>query len=1005
MQKILQMLLAGLLLLSAGLPNGTYAQAPDVTFEHISEKDGLPGGMVYSIAKDRRGFIWFGTRRCPTRYDGTSFRTFPFPETYFISGMVADSANRMWVATDRQGLCRINASALQIKPVIPKPRATGHLYASASGEGWYSRVDGIGRVNFKTDSTDFYPLPQTNYQGQKAKGFLEDKRGNLWAIGSDAGLYRFDRRANRFVCELGENCPDPARRFILYLSQGCVDSKGIFWIGAYGKGLMRFDPVSGQYDFYQIKNQPNLITCVEEGRDEYDRLVLWVGDESGLWVFRPEQRRFFYLPHVLPASFLVNTIFRDPASGILWVGTSKGVLKYNPQDNLIRTIALPPTLVRLPVTVTAIQADGQDTTGETFWVGLSHTGLLRWHRPTNRFDLIRYPSKAAETMWIERAEDGRLWIGLRNWSFQGDGVLVYDPASKRFVPNAAAQRAGTLFSVPFVDHGLIDKKKRLWVGNNDEGLRVVDTRTGKVLPYWADSTITALHSNNNFLTDLKADAKGRIWLGTYRGPYYLTDSTHRFVSVDAQNSAIRKLGEPATNSILTSRSGNLWTARWGSVTEQRPNGHLLTTLTAQDGLYDRENRRLAEDSNGTIWIGNFDGLNAYNPKTRRLRRLSISDGLSRNNTTAALYIHRGTELFIGQENGFDFLDVQRMDRRSFQPPLVVSSFQVHERERSFATDRAIRLQHNDAFSVDFTTLTYSRLPGTRYAYFLEGQDDEWHYIGAAHRAYYTNLAPGHYVLHLKAADSFGNWARQTRQLVIDVIPAYYQTWWFRTLMALLVLGLLYGLYRYRVGQLVRVLNIRNRISADLHDEIGSSLSGINIMGTMVRENLPAEHPSRSLVERIVDESRQVGSSLDDIVWSINPHNDELSQLIARMNRYAAELFEAAGIAYEIQLPESVERLKLPMEKRQDFYLVFKEAVNNLVKHAGATEASVRIALEDRSLYLEVIDNGQGFDPEDATDRNGLRNMHTRAQRLGGKIEICSGPTEGTRLRFRFPVPA
>ncbi len=981
-----------------------YAQPPNVTFDRISEKDGLPGGAVYSIAKDRRGFIWFGTRRCPARYDGVAFRSFLFPETYLVTGMAADPANRMWVATDRSGLCRIDPSATRLTPVSKTLRAAGYLFASSQGEGWFGRKDGIGRVDFRTGKMRFYPLPQTTYRGYKGKDFLEDKQRNLWAIGSDNGLFRLDRQSNRFVCVLGRDCPDPARRFQVYLSRGCVDADGILWIGAYEKGLLRFDPKTDQFSFLEIPDEPIRITCVEEGRDENGRRLLWIGDERrGLLVFRPEQRRFYHVPGIRSAPFEVNALYRDPANGILWVGTSDGVLKYNPQDNLVRTVTLPPELVRLPVTVKVIIADQRDTTGGTFWLGLSHTGLLRWHRPTNRFTLIRYPSDAGETMWIETASDGRLWVGLRRWDYRGNAVLVYDPRQNRFVANAAAARAGTLFSVPFVDHGLLDKQQRLWVGNNDEGLRVLDTRTGQVLPYWADSVVKALHRNNNFLTDLKADVTGRIWLGTYQGPYYVEDATHRFVSADARNPPTRRPEDLETNALLFSRNGHLWAARWGSVTESRPDGTLLTILTARDGLYDRENRRLAEDRDGTIWIGNFDGLHAYQPRTRRLFRLTASDGLSRNNTTNALYIHRGTQLFIGQENGLDFVDVRQVSRRSPALPVVVSSFQVHEQERPFDQNKTIRLRHDDAFSVDFTTLTYSRLPNVRYAYFLDGQDERWHNIGAAHRAYYTSLSPGHYTLLLKAADSFGHWTRQPLRLAIDVLPAYYQTWWFRALVALLVVSLLYGLYRYRIIQLVQVLSIRNRISADLHDEIGSSLSGINIMGTMVKESLPAEHPSRPMVERIVDDSRQISGSLDDIVWSINPRNDELGHLTARMNRYAAELFEAAGITYEIILPEAIETIKLSMEKRQDFYLIFKEAVNNLVKHAGASEARLRIRLENQQMSMEVADNGLGFDSAAATERNGLRNMQSRAARLGGELNIHASPGQGTTLQLRFPV--
>ncbi|MGA0560797.1 triple tyrosine motif-containing protein, partial [Larkinella sp. VNQ87] len=512
------------------------------------------------------------------------------------------------------------------------------------------------------------------------------------------------------------------------------------------------------------------------------------------------------------------------------------------------------------------------------------------------------------------------------------------------------------------------------------------------------------HRNNNFLTGLATSPNGRVWLSTYQGPYAVETPTYRFVRADDRNPKTRQPEEPATNSILVTRNGHLWAARWGSVTESSPDGKLLTTLTARDGLYDRENRQLAEDQNGTIWIGNFEGLHAYYPKTRRLFRLTTSDGLSRNNTTAALYMHRGTELFIGQENGLDYVDVRQVNRRFKLPPIVISSFRVHEQERPFDPARPIRLKRSDdAFSVDFSALTYSRLPNTQYAYFLEGFDTRWNYSGSEHRAYYTNLSPGDYTLHLKAADSFGNWSPRPMTLAITVLPAYYETWWFRTLAVLVVAGMLYALYRYRVNQLLRVQRIRNRISADLHDEIGSSLSGIGILGMIAKQNLPAEHPSGSMVERIVTETRHISTSLDDIVWSINPRNDELTSLVARMNRYAAELFEASNIAYDILVPDTLQQLRLPMEKRQDFYLIFKEAVNNLVKHARATRAQLKISLDHDHLQLDVSDNGIGFDATAETDRNGLHNLRMRAQNLHGTLTVRTAPGQGTLLRLRFPV--
>ncbi|MBC3788321.1 ligand-binding sensor domain-containing protein [Spirosoma utsteinense] len=973
-------------------------------FDHLSVKDGLPGSAVYSIAKDKQGFMWFGTRRCPTRYDGFTFRSFLFPETYLITGMTTDSANRMWVASDRQGICRIDPKTLQLAPVPNTPQTTGYLYADSRGNGWFSTLNGIGKIDLHTGAVQLYPLPRTTFLGVKTHGFLEDKQHTIWAFGSDNGLLRLDPRTNRFVCVLGRDCPDPERRFQLYLSRGCLDSDGVLWIGTYGKGLLRVDPQTGQFKFFKTPEAQNWVTCVQEGQDENGRRLFWIGDERGLLVFRPEQQRFFRLTGSKPDPFYVHVLYRDAGSGLVWVGTSDGLLKYNPQDNLIRTVSLPPGLVHQPVQVNVITADRQDTTGQTFWLGLSHTGLVRWHRPTNQFTLIRYPSNRPETMWIEQPGDGQLWIGLRRWDYKGDGVFVYNTRRNRFVTNPGAKRAGTLFSVPFVDHGLIDKQHRLWVGNNDEGLRVLDIRTGKNITYWSDPVIRKLHQNNNFLTDLKMDRNGRIYVGTYKGPYYIHESTHEFIRMNDPIQPNKFPDDLATNSLLISRNGHLWAARWGSVTESRPDGKLLTLLTARNGLFDRENRRLAEDKNGTIWIGNFEGLHAYKPASDRLLRLTTSDGLSQNNTTYSLYIHRGTDLFIGQQNGLNYVNVQALNHRFPVPKVVVSSFQVHEQERTVDLTRPIQLLRSDnAFSVDFAALTYSHLPNVRYAYFLDGLDSRWNYSGLNHRAYYTNLGPGSYTLNLKAADSFGNWSQQPLRLSISVLPAYYETWWFRVFVSLLTVGLLYGLYRYRVNQLLGVQRIRNRISADLHDEIGSSLSGIGILGTMIKQNLPLDHPSGSMVERIVTEARQVSSSLDDIVWSINPHNDELSSLIARMNRYTAELFEASGIAYEITIPDGIERLTLPMEKRQDFYLIAKEAVNNLVKHAHATQAQVTISRDHQCLHLVVEDNGIGFDPAAETSRNGVRNMQSRATKLRGELTIDSIPGQGTRLRLSFPL--
>jgi signal transduction histidine kinase len=256
---------------------------------------------------------------------------------------------------------------------------------------------------------------------------------------------------------------------------------------------------------------------------------------------------------------------------------------------------------------------------------------------------------------------------------------------------------------------------------------------------------------------------------------------------------------------------------------------------------------------------------------------------------------------------------------------------------------------------------------------------------------------------LRAGDGVENWYDKILKLDIEVLPAYYETWWFRLLMVAGIATLLYSLYRYRINQLLRLQKVRNRISADLHDELGASLSGISIMGTLAQNSMSKEHESSHYLSRIVDEVRQVSGSLDDIVWNISPKNDTLSSLMARMMRYASELFEAKQIRYAFAFPENVEDIRLSMEQRRNFYLVFKESVNNLVKYSQCSLASIRISILKRKLILIVEDNGIGFDIAVQSDRNGLRNMKDRSKKLNGRFTIRTRPGTGTSIELEFPM--
>jgi signal transduction histidine kinase len=343
-------------------------------------------------------------------------------------------------------------------------------------------------------------------------------------------------------------------------------------------------------------------------------------------------------------------------------------------------------------------------------------------------------------------------------------------------------------------------------------------------------------------------------------------------------------------------------------------------------------------------------------------------------------------------------------QRADSPQLVITSFKIHQTDFPAAATGVTLAPDQNVFSVDFVALNYRKQDDNRYAYFLEGFEDDWNYIDSRHIAYYTNLNPGKYVLHMKSSDSHGNWNTQNLQLPIEVLPAFYQTAWFRILVALLIGSTLYAFYRYRINQLLRLQQVRNRISADLHDELGSTLSGISIMGTLAKKQVSDPVTSGALVDRIMEDVRQISGSLDDIVWNISPKNDSLASLVARMTRYSSELFEAKQIEFQLKIPDDVDNIRLSMEQRRNIYLIFKESINNLVKYSRCSQASVSISVKDNYLHLIVTDNGIGFDPNTPTDRNGLRNLQDRARILKARIDIRSSHGEGTCISIVLPVP-
>ena len=305
-------------------------------------------------------------------------------------------------------------------------------------------------------------------------------------------------------------------------------------------------------------------------------------------------------------------------------------------------------------------------------------------------------------------------------------------------------------------------------------------------------------------------------------------------------------------------------------------------------------------------------------------------------------------------------------------------------------------------TIQYAALEFTNSRKNKFKYQLLGLSDEWIEAGFNREAHFTNLDPGEYLFTVLGCDSEGVWSTTGRSIRIIVLPAWWQTWWFRILAVLLIAAIIFAIYKYRINQLKKIQSVRDGIARDLHDEIGSTLSSISLYSDLVRERTETELPDISpIAARISESSHRLMDSMSDIVWAINPDQDELNDVIQRMRAVSAELTEAADIDLEFIAEKIPLHTKMDMQSRRNFYLIFREALNNAIKYAQAHKIRIRLTNEGDYYLFEIADDGKGFDINQQKRGNGLLNMQKRADFLKGEFQITSQIGNGTSIRLKF----
>jgi len=998
--------------------------ASELTFRSWQREQGLPQNSVHALAQTRDGYLWIGSDEGVTRFDGVRFESFGLREglrSSRVRVLWAGSDGALWIGTSGGGLARWNKgrfTSFTLNEGLPADSVTA-LAEDNQGHLWVGTEAGLAIYQ---DGL-LTPLPKAaEFKNRVVTTLYRDRQGAMWVGAAGAGVFRSE--GGRFVrlegAAVGSLLGDPH----------CLleDRAGRLWFGVGDDYVVCRDHLEWRrYRIPRHLTRPYVSTLVEQADG-----TVWAGSVSeGLFQFQGGQLAAINAANGLSDN-MVESLLTD-REGNLWVGTAAGLNRLRRRNLLVFG-------QNEGLGYGIIQGLAEVAPG-IIWAGKPGDGLYGWDgRHFSRVaggDLVRQlPDVGA----LLRASDTTCWVAGASGLFHftnltTEPTLIGPPALPTRSVSALAQ----------------DREGSVWAGTREGDLW--SCRSGQ----WTRQTnFTQSHT----LTAIVPSPDGSLWLGTEGGGLYQFRD-HVKTHLDKRTGLLSDL----VRTLYLDAHGTLWIGTAGGGLSACREGSVFTATT-RDGLPDNTISIILEDDTAHLWLGSnrglacvskadLDGLRsgavpALYPQVYGRAEGMLSEECTGGFCPAGLKTKSG-HLWFSTLKGIIAIDPRPRHPFAPPPPVVLESVLVDNQPMAFSTQTdadlargAIRPSLNvtegasgqDAqpsaghltlppgkhrLEFRYTGLSLTAPERVRFRYRLEGLNPDWVEAGTRRTANYDYVPPGEYRFRAAACNSEGVWNDEGASLSLTLRPRFYQAWWFRGLAALGLLASVAAIARFaekrKLHRQLRQLEQeralereRARIAQDLHDDLGSSLTRISLLSDLLKadKEIPAQIETHA--GKISLAAGQTVRSLEEIVWALRPGSDSLQSLVEYIAHFANELFDGDHARCRLDLPHDLPVCTLPPETRHNLFLVVKEALTNALKHASAREVQVQARISADSLELVVQDDGKGFNlqiPGQTSKRQGLGNMHRRAEAMGALLELQSAPGGGTlvRLRLKLPVAA
>lgn len=945
-------------------------------------EDGLPSSSVLSVIQAHDGYLWVGTLNGLARFDGLRFTPFSEADTPgLVSGGIVDlfedSRSNLWAGTESAGILLIKPSGEMTNLPAGIGVPGGQLSSAcedSNGNMWLKQANG-GLVKYSSNKLEAI-------NGQFAS-VIAEKGGPVW-LAEAGNLFGITAPSGSGAMIVQQTVPVEDLNFLL------ASKSGGYWRLAGGQ-IEKWRGGQRERDLGKYPWDPKYYVRAACEDDEGNLIVGTYGD--GVYWFDAKGGYTHLLNELSHGSVMSLAFDRE---GNLWVATNGGGL-----DRVKRKVfsVLSEGLVVQSVT---------PAEGGALWIGYNGNRIDHWSNGvTEQFPVVQ--NSYVKAVFVDKA--GQVLAGISE--SLSDKLLELNGG--KFTP------IGVPVTVSAIHQ---DRTGQLWIG----------TQGGLLL---LNGPHSVLYSTKDGLPapEVRAiadDAEGNVWIGTGGGLACLRDG--KITSFRKQEGG---LPSEDISSLLTDSDGVLWIGTRGNGLVRYAKKQ-WTHYTTSEGLAGNSIGYLLEDNETNLWLGSNAGL-------MRVAKKSLNDfanGVATNSITCRVYVEedglptrectQGSQpaacatpdgtLWFPTTAGLAFVNPSALKPNLLEPPVIIESVSVEGQRqntnRFVASPSEIIVPPGKGnLDIHYASLNLGAADRSRFRYRLyEQQESPWKYSESGTRdETYPRLLPGTYHFEVSACNEDGLWNSHPAMLTIVVQPHLWQRGWFQAMVILGVLAIIAGVvYYFSTQKLQRELAVmrqqealeqeRARIARDLHDQLGANLTQVALLGEMAEtdKNQPAEVEEHA--RQIYQTARETTRALDEIVWAVNPSNDTLEGLANYSGKYAQEYFALAGLRYRVDMPNELPEVNLPPEVRHNVFLAFKESVNNVVKHAQATEARVRLHLDDGNFTFEIEDNGKGLaGAELKSDRNGLRNMRNRMEDVGGSFSIGPAAGQGTLVRLTAPA--